>query len=172
VTSARAPGPITAHLAADHERLRQLFARATAKPDAVEREAFDAFRAGLLRHIALEEKVLLPAARDARGGEKLASADRLRLDHGAIAMLLVPSPTPGIARELRTILDPHEELEERAGGVYAECEALLASRAGELVQRLETYPEIKVAAYFDGRRVVRTAAAAYAVLRGGGLSRE
>jgi hypothetical protein len=159
-------GPLTAFLTADHERLRALFARAVADATAVDRAAYDAFRAGLLRHIALEEKILLPAARAAAGGEPLRGADRLRTEHGAIAALLVPSPTPALARELRLILDPHERLEEEPGGVYDRCEALLAPRAAELLARMQAYPPVKVAAYFDGPRVVRTAAEALALMGG------
>lgn len=158
--------PIAAFLAADHARLGALFARAVADPAALDREAFDAFRAGLLWHIALEEKLLLPAARAARGGAKLPDADRLRVDHGAIAALLVPTPSHDLARELRVILDPHERLEEAPGGVYDQCEALLAGTAAELVARMRAYPPVKVAAYFDGPRVVRTAAAALALMGG------
>ncbi len=40
--------------------------RALALAGEVDREPFDAFRAGLLRHIGIEEKILLPAAREAR----------------------------------------------------------------------------------------------------------
>jgi hypothetical protein len=40
----------------------------------------------------MEERVLIPAARRARGGAALPVARLLRLDHGAIAALLVPPP--------------------------------------------------------------------------------
>jgi len=42
----------------------------------------------------MEERILLPAAQRLRGGERLPIAARLRLDHGALAALLVPSATP------------------------------------------------------------------------------
>ena len=48
---------------------------------ALDFEAYDLFRRGLLRHIAMEEKVLLPEARRLRGGSPLAIAVRLRADH-------------------------------------------------------------------------------------------
>lgn len=160
-----ATGPIARFLADDHARLGALFATAFATPGGVDRDAFDAFRAGLLRHVALEEKILFPAAREARGGEPLREAARIRVDHGAIAALLVPPPTAALAAELRIILDPHERLEEEPGGVYEQCESLLASRAAELVQRMRAYPPVKVAAYFEGPRVLRTAADALALMR-------
>ena len=59
-------GPVATFLAADHDRLDGLLRRALQRPGEVDRESYDAFRAGLLRHIALEEKILLPAARTAR----------------------------------------------------------------------------------------------------------
>ena len=167
-----APRPLTQFLADDHARLGALLARAVATPGSMDRAAYDAFRAGLLRHIALEEKVLFPAAREARAGEPLPEAARLRIDHGAIAALLVPPPTPVLAAELRIILDPHELLEEEPGGVYDLCEGLLAARASELIERMRTYPPVKVAAYFDGPRVVRTAAEALALMRDGAPARD
>ncbi|GEJ58478.1 hemerythrin domain-containing protein [Anaeromyxobacter diazotrophicus] len=150
------PGPIAQLLGEVHARLDALLAQAVAGPD-LDRAAFAAFREGLLRHIAVEEKVLFPALRAARGGEELPYARRLRVDHGAIAALLVPTPTPGIARELRTLLDPHNELEEGEGGLYATCDALLAGEAEALLERMRAYPPVRVAAHRDGPRVCRTA---------------
>jgi len=60
-------GPIARHLAEDHARLDALLTRSLADVGELAREPFDAFRAGLLRHIALEEKILFKAAREARG---------------------------------------------------------------------------------------------------------
>src|SRR5215831_15391307 len=91
------PGPISRLLMADHERLDALLGRAFATPDAIDHQAYAAFRKGLLRHIGMEEKILLPATQRARGGEPLHAAARLRLDHGALAALFVPSPTAAIA---------------------------------------------------------------------------
>src|SRR5581483_6857560 len=50
---------------ADHERLDALLRRAFASAGSVDSEAYDAFRRGLLRHIGMEEKILLPAAQRA-----------------------------------------------------------------------------------------------------------
>ena len=156
------PGPITRFLTEDHDRLDALLRRALERPGAVEREPFDSFRAGLLRHIAIEEKILLPAAREARGGEPHPLARRLRIDHGAITSLLVPTPTPEIAAEIRSILGPHDVAEEEPGGLYETCDALLAGRAEDLVARMEAYPPVKVNRYQDGPNVHRTAASALA----------
>lgn len=158
----RVPGPIERHLSEDHARLDALLRRAVASPGVLDRPAFDAFREGLLRHIGIEEKVLLPAVREVRGGEPLALARRLRIEHGAIASLLVPTPSHEIAGEIRKILEPHNALEEDPGGLYETCDALLAGRAPEIVERMRAYPPVRVAAYNDGPRVLRTAAEALA----------
>ena len=155
----RPMGPIARFLADDHDRLDGLLRRATATPGRLEREPFDRFRAGLLRHIALEEKILFRAAREA-GGELGPLQRRLRVDHGAISSLLVPPPTPELVSELRSILEPHNAIEEAPEGLYARCDALLASQAEPLLEEMRSYPPVKVAGYRDGPRVLRTAAAA------------
>src|SRR5690349_21665021 len=100
---------ISRMMADDHRRLEDLLERAAAA-DPVDAVLYEQFRSGLLRHIGMEEKVLLPAVRRARGGEPLPLARQLRLDHGAIAAMLVPAPTQlGIAR-LRALLDIHDNL--------------------------------------------------------------
>src|SRR5512144_53214 len=112
------PGPVARYLSADHDRLDALLQRATAQTNTVDAAAYGEFRAGLLKHIGMEEKILLPAAQRARGGTPLPSATRLRLDHGALAALLVPTPSPAIVATIRRILAPHNRLEEEPGGVY------------------------------------------------------
>jgi hypothetical protein len=109
-------GPLTTFLASDHARLDGLLQRAMTAGGAVDRAAYAEFRAGLLRHISLEEKILLPAAQRWQGGDPLPLAARLRLDHGALAALLVPTPTPAIIAALRTVLAAHNALEEGPGG--------------------------------------------------------
>lgn len=152
-------GPITRFLAEDHDRLDGLLRQATAEPGRVARGPFDLFRAGLLRHIALEEKILFREVREAGGG--LAPLlRRLRVDHGAISSLLVPTPTAELVSEIRSILGPHNELEEAPDGLYARCDALLAPHAARLLEEMRRYPPVKVAGYRDGPRVLRTAAAA------------
>lgn len=154
------PGPLASWFAADHARLDGLLRRSVAGPGAFDLEAFEAFRGGLLRHIALEEKLLLPAIRKARGGEPLPVGRRLRVDHGAIASLLVPTPDAEIVAELRSILEPHNAIEEEPGGLYQACDELLAAEAEDLLERIRAYPPVKLARHNDGPGVVRTAAEA------------
>jgi hypothetical protein len=55
-------GPLTNFLAGDHARLDRVLRWAITAGGAVDRVGSAEFRAGLLRHISLEEKILLPAA--------------------------------------------------------------------------------------------------------------
>jgi hypothetical protein len=151
------PGPITSWFAEDHARLDRLLRKSVADPGAFDGEAFEAFRAELLRHIALEEKFLLPGARKARGGEPLPVARRLRVDHGAIASLLVPTPDARIVAELRSILEPHNAVEEGPAGLYEVCDRLLATGIDDLLERIRAYPPVKMAPHNDGPGTLRTA---------------
>jgi len=140
-------------LAQDHARLDTLLRRSVADPNVIDREAYKEFRAGLLRHIAMEEKVLLPDARHRRGGDPLPVAAQLRSDHGILATLLVPTPTHASVELLAKFLEEHNELEEKAGGLYATCDQLVGSEAEAVLARLRAVPEVRVAPHFDGPRV-------------------
>ncbi|HEY2388733.1 MAG TPA: hemerythrin domain-containing protein [Candidatus Binatia bacterium] len=145
---------ITGYLTADHEHLAELLARAEGRP--LDLEAYGEFRRRLLRHIAMEEKILLPAAARARG-EPLPVAARLRADHGALAALLVPSPTHAIVNAIRTILAGHNLLEESHDGVYASVERLAGSEASALLAQLRAAPAVPVSPYNDGPRTIPAA---------------
>jgi hypothetical protein len=153
----RTPGAVARYLAADHARLDALLVRATAQPDEIDPTAYAGFRAGLLKHIGMEEKILLPAAQRARGGEPLPIAAKLRLDHGALAALLVPTPTPLIIAAIRRILTAHNALEEGPGGVYQACEQLAGKDVEGLLARLQAAPDVPVHAHVDGPRIMDAA---------------
>jgi len=133
-------GPVHQYLAADHDRLDALFRRATADPRNIDREAYTQFREGLLRHIGMEENVLLPEAQRRARGIPLAIADRIRKDHGALASLMVPPPDASIINTVRAILQVHNALEEQEGGLYQECEQLAGADAAALLGRLKDVP--------------------------------
>jgi len=141
--------PVARYLIDDHRRLDALLTTAFAEPARIDAAAYAGFRVGLLRHIGLEEKILLPAAQRLRGGAPLEVAARLRLDHGALAALLVPSPTPAIGAALRAILTAHNPLEEGVDGAYAICEALLGEEADALAGQLRAAPDVRVNAHVD-----------------------
>jgi hypothetical protein len=148
--AAAAAGPLHLFFSADHRRLEGLLRRATEGPGPVELEAYGAFRAGLLRHIAMEEKLLFAAAREARGGEPLPIAERLRVDHGAIAALLVPTPTRALVAEILSVLGPHNGREEEPGGAYDACDRALGQAASaRLVEELRAFPEPPLKPYND-----------------------
>ena len=156
-------GPISGLFADDHRRLEALLDRATAGSGSIDLVLFEQFRAGLLRHIGMEEKVLLPAAQRASGGTPLAIARQLRLDHGALAALLVPTPTPTIIGRLRAILAVHDVLEESSGGAYEICDRLLGPESAALIAQLQNFPVVRTAPHNDGPLVERHIAQALAL---------
>jgi hypothetical protein len=148
------PGPLYRFLAEDHARLDGLLQSAMTVAGTVNRAAYAEFRAGLLTHISMEEKILLPAVQRLRGGTPLDLAAKLRLDHGALAALLVPTPTPTIVAALRAILVTHNNVEEGPGGVYECCERLAGTEAEALLAQLQAAPEVPVAPHSDGPLVM------------------
>src|SRR5262245_3392696 len=151
------PGKIHLYLADDHRRLDALLERAMSDAENIDTSAYAQFRAGLLRHIAMEEKVLLPTAQKLRNGEPLSVAPRLRLDHGALVALLVPSPTRAVVAAIRVILKVHNPIEEDPGGMYDQCEELAAAGADEILHRLQNYPEVRVLPHVDSAFVIEAA---------------
>ena len=148
-----ASSSISTWLTNDHRRLEALLdAAERSKP--VDLETYAEFRRGLLRHIGIEEKLLLPAVQRAQGDVPHAVAARLRLDHGAIASLLVPTPTRQVTATLRAVLARHNPLEEGPDGVYAACDRLLASRSRETIAEMRAYPSVPAAAHNDGPGVM------------------
>lgn len=129
------------YLSADHARL----------DSALQRGDYVEFREGLLRHIGIEQKILFPIVRD------WPVVERLHLDHGALAALLVPTPTPAILSAIRTILEQHNPLEEGPNGLYEECERRLGSEAGEVLKRLQDAPPVPVAKHVDNKTSMESA---------------
>jgi hypothetical protein len=141
-------------LAEDHRRLEQLHQTAVGSGGHVVQETYDHFRAGLLRHIGMEEKILLPAAQRWNGGTPLSIAAKLRLDHGAIAALLMPTPTADIVATLHTILEQHNLMEEGPEGLYAICDRLAGAEAEPLLTKLRRTQEPTVLPHSDTSAVL------------------
>ena len=150
----KSAGPITDFLVKDHGRLEGLLQSAVAQVGSVDQGAYDQFRAGLLRHIGMEEKILLPAAQRIRGGEPLPIAAKLRLDHGAIASLLMPPPTAAVIAKIRAVLKVHNIIEEGPGGLYETCDELASSEAAQLLAKLQAAPELAVLPCSDSPAVM------------------
>ena len=77
-------------------------------------------------------------------------ARQLRLDHAALAALLVPTPTPTILEGIRAVLAAHNPLEEGEGGFYELCGRLAAGDEAALLERIERAPAVPLAAHYDG----------------------
>jgi hypothetical protein len=138
----------------DHIRLSDLLEKATKGGDAIDTASYAAFRDGLLRHIGMEEKILLPFVQQKRGGQPLPVAAKLRLDHGALASLLVPTPSLGIIATLREVLEKHNPIEEAAGGLYEIFQSLAGSDEELLLDRLRSAPDVRVAPHANGPLVI------------------
>ena len=145
--------PIRDLLERDHDRLSALL-DAACQGTTIVAALFHPFRAGLLRHIAMEEKILLPAARQARAGESLPLAKQMKLDHAALAGLLVPTPTMELVGRLRALLEAHNAMEEGDDGVYAQCEQAIGLGCAGLMEALRNAPPVKLAPYQDGPRTL------------------
>jgi len=87
-------GLLYQYLSKDHETLDRLLKQATAGPGVIDAECYADFRKRLLRHISIEEKIVLPAIAKWQGERNAALMRRLHLDHSAIASLMVPPPSP------------------------------------------------------------------------------
>jgi hypothetical protein len=85
----------------------------------------------------------------ADGINSLPMAARLRLDHGALAALLVMTPTSSIVSAIQKILSLHNTLEEGGQGVYAQCERLSNFDSAAILNRIENAPPVAMAPYSD-----------------------
>jgi hypothetical protein len=142
-------GALYHYLSGDHDRLDALLQRAVAKPGVIDPAPYAEFRKGLLRHIAMEEKIVLPTMERLQGGRPATVVDRLRLDHGAIVALLVPPPSASIVATIRSILQVHNALEEQEGGLYQLCESLAGPETEKLLGRLKAAPDVPVVPHND-----------------------
>ena len=138
------PRALYQYMADDHERLDSLFQHAIARPGVIDAESYHEFRKGLLRHIAMEEKIVLPSIARWQGGKKAAIGERLRLDHGALVALLAPPPTPSIMLTIQSILEVHNQLEERGDGLYKLLEQLAGPEEEQILTQLKSAPPVAV----------------------------
>lgn len=158
---------LRAWLARDHAEIDALL-RAAVEAEPFDADAYAEFRERLLRHIGIEERLLFPAVKRTNPDQLPAEVGTLRTEHAALSTLLVPTPDRALAQEIASLLVGHNQLEERAAGVYEQCLALLDEQAcAELLAAAEQRRPVPTAKYFDGRGTVRTAAEALQKARRG-----
>ncbi|HVS33910.1 MAG TPA: hemerythrin domain-containing protein [Thermoanaerobaculia bacterium] len=162
-------GELHDFLARDHERLDELLRRCVKRDGTIDREPYERFREGLLRHIAIEERILFPLARHSERSEESGggparrgtaqtprflatlgmTVQQLHRDHAALAALLVPPPTPAEIERIIEILQPHNELEEVADGLYEAVEAIAGADISALMTRVRATPPVALAPHAD-----------------------
>jgi hypothetical protein len=147
-------GPLYKFFVEDHRRLEKLLNRATASAPKYDMTVYGEFRVGLLKHIKMEENVIIPAAQKVRDGVPLAIAPKLRLDHGALVALLVSPPSPTVLRALRGILSDHNRTEESQGGLYDLCERLAGEQVNELMKEVENVPSVPALPHKNGPEIL------------------
>ena len=118
-------------------------------------EPYAEFRNGILRHIAMEEKIILPAIARWQAGRKADVAERLRLDHGAIVSLMVPPPTHAIVQALRSIFAVHNPREEGPGGLYELLESLAGEEADKILAQLKSTPPVAVLPHNEDPQMIQ-----------------
>ena len=157
-----------AWLSGDHAEIHALLDAACEGPS-LRSEPYARFRERLLRHIGIEEKLLFRALRLADPECERERLAALRVEHGALTSLLVPTPDLALADEIRGLLESHNAIEEGETGVYASClRNLPAAELAGILARAKARPPVPTTGYFDGRGTVRTARGALAKARGSG----
>lgn len=141
---------IAQRLAEDHRRLDALLERALGGDDGFDLEAFEDFRAGLLRHIAWEEKLVMPLLRRTEQAPELRA--RLRRDHAALATLLIPTPRAELIDAIRAILVEHNRQEEEPNGLYDLADASAGEDAGVL-EEMSRISSVPVSPHRDGPQI-------------------
>ncbi len=129
---------------ADHRRIERLFGEAIENKDDIDLKKYHQFRIGLLTHIKMEEKILFVTAQKANGGVPLPLQAKLRLDHGALTSLMACVPTPEVIQVVRYILEQHDILEEKAGGMYEACETLTQNETEQILELLRNVTLVPV----------------------------
>lgn len=141
--------PIYDFFTNDHHRVEGLLDKAVENAGEINAEYYSKFRTALLTHIKMEEKILFLAAQKANDNVPLPLAAQLRLEHGAITALMVPSPTHDIIKVLRFVLEKHDLVEEKEGGMYEACESITQHQTQEILDQLMSVTEVPVLKHND-----------------------
>ncbi len=108
---------LTAVLAREHEELLKLLDRCLTADGGVDARLYDEFRTRQLKHLAIEEQVLVRLLRE-RGGLPSEFQNGIRRDHEAVAVFCVTAPEPDFVHDLRDLLAWHHRVEEGPAGLY------------------------------------------------------
>lgn len=129
---------------------------------ALDLAAYGAFRETMLRHIGIEEKLLLSGLREAR--VPFTSAWAIHRDHAALASLMAAEPDLALVLEVARLVDTHMTLEEGPEGLFSVCARTLSEEA--LVVGAHAFPEVKPAPWSRADWLPRTAQAALELAEG------
>lgn len=149
--------PIYNFFTEDHRRVEDLLERATRDIEHIDLTLYNEFRKSLLTHIKMEEKILFPAAQMANNGQQLPLQAQLRLEHGAITTLMVPTPDKDLVKVIKYILEKHDELEEQEGGMYEVCEKLTQEQTEEIIAKLQETTIVPVHPHNDAEYAMQAA---------------
>ena len=147
-------GLVVSFFTEDHRRLEALLNRAVTSAGEINNEAYSKFRSGLLKHMGIEEKILLLEVKRLQNGTPFKFAETLRLEHGAFAALLVPPVSKKIAAVSRVIMIHHNELEEGEEGLYSVCEQLIGNSVQEFMTRVHSFPDVPVMPHVQNPHVI------------------
>lgn len=136
--------PLYHFFTTDHHRIDAFLDKAIKNEGSVQADYYHQFRVGLLKHIKMEEKILFPAVQKANNGVPLPVFAKLRLDHGALTLLMVVPPTQEVIRVLSHVLEKHDLIEEEPGGVYEVCEKIAETETRTLLEQLKKVTEVPV----------------------------
>ncbi|MBS1150512.1 MAG: Proteophosphoglycan 5 [Myxococcaceae bacterium] len=136
-----------------HAESLALFAAATRGGRVVDLKSYDRFRSALVQHIAIEERVLMPALTRKLGPAFEATRRKLQQDHEGILALLVPTPNEIWLQDLHEFLLHHFAVEESPGQLHALCTRHLAGDDRRLREAADRLPVIPLEPFEDGVRV-------------------
>jgi hypothetical protein len=145
------PSRFLALMCDQHQQLLSLFAAATGGGAVVDAARYEQFRRQLVQHIAIEEKVLMPALAGLLGQAFETVRNKLQQDHAAILALLVPTPNEVWLEDLREILVHHFAVEASPGQLHALAELYLRDDDQRLGESAAALPAIVLEPCEDGR---------------------
>src|SRR5690625_3641714 len=141
--------PIHNFFANDHKRIDSILEKAIENPEAIDMHLYKQFRIELLTHIKMEEKILFLSAQRANNNQPLPIAKQLRLEHGAITALMVPSPNKDLIKVLLQVFEKNDLEVEETGGMYDMCENVFKEQISTGLQGVAAGTKVPVQPHND-----------------------